>query len=317
MTPATPRRAAGPPVPGAGRPGAWRVGIVLAATAVLLAAVAAASAADRLPLPGVPSRVALPSPFTGALASAGAIALILAVELTLAASLGARLILRRPGAQGGQVRGWRRVAESLGPFAFVGMLALLVIVLHHLAGVRRRAPTGGAAGVGRGLPRPAVGGGGRAGLLTWNEAALVATVAVVLLALVAAAFVALRARAARRVGRAAVPEVEPRAGSSPGGWRRRRPATPREAVCAAFDDLEERGAALGVPRRPHETPAAFLQRAVPAPGGGGASAQRLADLYAAARYSPHLVDAAAAGSAAAAAAELARALRRPVPPADG
>jgi hypothetical protein len=85
---------------------------------------------------------------------------------------------------------------------------------------------------------------------------------------------------------------------------RRRPANPREAVLAAFADLEDRLAGLGFTREPWEAAESYLARVLPDAWREGRAARRLAQLYALARYSHHPIDGAAATNAIAASKEL-------------
>ena len=78
---------------------------------------------------------------------------------------------------------------------------------------------------------------------------------------------------------------------------RLRPTNPREAVLAAFSDVEERLASHGVSREDWEPPESYLARAMPEAWRNGRMANNLARLYALARYSHHPVDAASAAQA--------------------
>lgn len=91
---------------------------------------------------------------------------------------------------------------------------------------------------------------------------------------------------------------------SPPPKTRRRPANPREAVLAAFADLEDRLTGLGFSREPWEAAESYLARALPDAWREGRAARRLAQLYALARYSHHPIDAATATNAIAASKEL-------------
>jgi hypothetical protein len=91
---------------------------------------------------------------------------------------------------------------------------------------------------------------------------------------------------------------------SPPPKTRRRPANPREAVLAAFADLEDRLAGLGFTREPWEAAESYLARVLPDAWREGRAARRLAHLYALARYSHHPIDRAAATNAIAASKEL-------------
>ena len=85
---------------------------------------------------------------------------------------------------------------------------------------------------------------------------------------------------------------------------RRRPVNPREAVLAAFADLEDRLTGLGFTREPWEAAEGYLARALPDAWREGRAARRLAQLYALARYSHHPIDSAAATQAIGASTEL-------------
>lgn len=78
---------------------------------------------------------------------------------------------------------------------------------------------------------------------------------------------------------------------------RLRPSNPREAVLAAFSDVEERLASHGVSREDWEPPESYLARAMPEAWRNGRMANTLARLYALARYSHHPVDATSAAQA--------------------
>ena len=96
---------------------------------------------------------------------------------------------------------------------------------------------------------------------------------------------------------AAMPSATPRA--------RRRPRNPREAVLAAFGELEDRLAAAGVGRLPAEGADSYLRRALPAHWRTSSAKSTLVRWYAVARFSEHPIDSEAARQAVAAAAELA------------
>lgn len=86
----------------------------------------------------------------------------------------------------------------------------------------------------------------------------------------------------------------------------RRPANPREAVLAAFGDLEDRLAAAGVGRLPMEGPDSYLRRALPARWRSSSAKSTLVRWYAVARYSEHPIDSQRATQAVKAATELER-----------
>ncbi|MHB8313775.1 MAG: DUF4129 domain-containing protein [Candidatus Dormibacteria bacterium] len=86
----------------------------------------------------------------------------------------------------------------------------------------------------------------------------------------------------------------------------RRPSNPREAVLAAFGDLEDRLAAAGVGRLPTEGPDSYLRRALPARWRSSSAKSTLVRWYAVARYSEHAIDSQSATQAVDAATELAR-----------
>ena len=87
---------------------------------------------------------------------------------------------------------------------------------------------------------------------------------------------------------------------------RRRPSNPREAVLAAFGDLEDRLAAAGVGRLPTEGADSYLRRALPTPWRSRSAKATLVRWYAVARYSEHPIDSQSATQAVDAATELAR-----------
>jgi len=303
------------PADSGGRRGAAAVAGGLAVA--LLLVVAGASSADRLVTSRAPERLGLPRPLTLGLSSLGAVAVILAIELVLAALVYGRLFVSwsRPGAEGRRLGGWRRLVESLGPFVFVLSVVGLVILLHQVARVRAHPPpAGGAPGLARGAHRLTLG-SGRAGFLSWGDAALIATVVAALVILVGAIVLIRRVRRPSRVGEEGDPVRA--GGRSLLPPRHRAPRTPREAVWCALADLEERVAAAGAGRRAHEGPQAFLGRAVPTPPGPDAPAAQLVDLYHRARFSPHPVDDGAARSARAAAHQLGSRLHRERGPGDG
>ncbi len=303
-----------PSAPPPSDPGVERTGVraaVAGALAVgLVLVVAVASTADRLPVGGSSGHLGLPTPLTATLASAAAVGAVLAVELVLAGLLYGRLFLSRPGAQGARVGGWRRLLESLGPFVFVLMVVGLVILLRRFAQVRKRAPVPFAPRPHAPLGRGGFTVSGRAGFLTWSDAVLVATAVTLAVVAIATILWVRRMRQARRAETAeegAPPEGD---GGGIGPARHRPPRSPREAIWCALADLEDRCAAWGTARRPHEVPETFLGRALPGPAGSGPPAGRLTSLYQAARFSDHPVDQGTARSAAAAAAELGRSLHR-------
>ena len=86
----------------------------------------------------------------------------------------------------------------------------------------------------------------------------------------------------------------------------RRPSNPREAVLAAFGDLEASLAAAGVGRLPTEGPDSYLRRALPARWRSSSAKSTLVRWYAVARYSEHPIDSQSATQAVDAATELAR-----------
>jgi hypothetical protein len=92
---------------------------------------------------------------------------------------------------------------------------------------------------------------------------------------------------------------------------RRRPVNPREAVLAAFADLEDRLTGLGFTREPWEAAEGYLARALPDAWREGRAARRLAQLYALARYSHHPINAITASQALSASSELVAALVTP------
>jgi hypothetical protein len=95
---------------------------------------------------------------------------------------------------------------------------------------------------------------------------------------------------------------------------RRRPANAREAILAAFADLEDRLSGLGFTREPWEAAESYLARAMPDAWRDGRAAHILARLYALARYSHHSIDSATATQAITASSELVAALdRSPTP----
>ncbi len=65
---------------------------------------------------------------------------------------------------------------------------------------------------------------------------------------------------------------------------------PRRAVIAAYARLERVLAAHGLARRPAETAEEYLQRILPALDVEPGSVRRLTDLFARAKFSPHMVD---------------------------
>ena len=65
---------------------------------------------------------------------------------------------------------------------------------------------------------------------------------------------------------------------------------PRRAVIAAYARLERVLAAHGLARRPAETAEEYLQRILPALAVEPGSVRRLTDLFARAKFSPHMVD---------------------------
>jgi hypothetical protein len=93
---------------------------------------------------------------------------------------------------------------------------------------------------------------------------------------------------------------------------RRRPANAREAVMAAFADVEERLSVHGFTREPWEAAETYLARALPDAWREGRTALRLAQLYAVARYSHHPIDSAAATQAVGASTELIEHLDQPL-----
>ncbi len=97
---------------------------------------------------------------------------------------------------------------------------------------------------------------------------------------------------------AAMPPATPRT--------RRRPRNPREAVLAAFGELEDRLAAAGVGRLPAEGADSYLRRALPAHWRTSSAKSTLVRWYAVARFSDHPIDSQTARQAVTAAAELAR-----------
>ncbi len=97
---------------------------------------------------------------------------------------------------------------------------------------------------------------------------------------------------------AATPPATPRAGS--------RPRNPREAVLAAFGELEDRLATAGVGRLPAEGADSYLRRALPTHWRTSSAKSTLVRWYAVARFSDHPIDSQTARQAVAAAAELAR-----------
>ena len=300
---------------GSRRGRATRAVLVGTGTLGLLLVVAAASSADRLLVPTAPAHLTLPTPLTGGLATLGAVGLVLAIELVLAALVFSRLFVTRPGPQGQRLGAWRRILESMGPFVFVVLVVVLITVLQQFAGVRRRPPSAAAAnGVGRGLRALRGAGGGQAGFLSWNQAVVVATVVAAGLIAAATLVWVARLRAQRRVARALGADSAEPAAWSLHRTRRRSPRTPSEVIWCAVHDLEERCAAWGSPRHAHEGPRTFLGRAVPDPAGRGPAAERLAALYERARFSEHEVDDGAARSAMAAAQELGDAIRGPRAP---
>jgi hypothetical protein len=95
---------------------------------------------------------------------------------------------------------------------------------------------------------------------------------------------------------------------------RRRPANAREAILAAFADLEDRLSGLGFTREPWEAAESYLARAMPDAWRDGRAAHILARLYALARYSHHPIDSATATQAITASSDLVAALdRSPAP----
>ena len=86
----------------------------------------------------------------------------------------------------------------------------------------------------------------------------------------------------------------------------RRPSNPREAVLAAFGELEDRLAVAGVGRLPTEGPDSYLRRALPARWRSSSAKSTLVSWYAVARYSEHPIDSQSATQAVDAATELAR-----------
>jgi hypothetical protein len=91
---------------------------------------------------------------------------------------------------------------------------------------------------------------------------------------------------------------------SPARKTRRRPTNPREAVLAAFADLEDHLAGVGFTREPWEAAESYLARAMPDAWREGRAARRLARLYALARFSHHPIDTTAASEAIEASREL-------------
>ena len=63
--------------------------------------------------------------------------------------------------------------------------------------------------------------------------------------------------------------------------------TPRNAIVAAWVQLEEYATSHGLPREPADTPAEFVARALAAYDLDSAAIERLADLYREARFSTH------------------------------
>lgn len=103
----------------------------------------------------------------------------------------------------------------------------------------------------------------------------------------------------------AMPEVsEEGAAPTQHDLARRSPGNPREAVIAAFADLEDSLTAVGLGRMPSEGPESYLKRALPRALRMSPARTTLLKLYAVARYSEHPVDDASARKAAAAATEL-------------
>lgn len=87
---------------------------------------------------------------------------------------------------------------------------------------------------------------------------------------------------------------------------RRQPSNPREAVLAAFGDLEDRLAASGAGRLPAEGPDGYLRRALPAPWRTSSAKSTLLRWYTVARYSDQPIDPESAARAVTAAAELSK-----------
>ncbi|MDA8331782.1 MAG: DUF4129 domain-containing protein [Candidatus Dormibacteraeota bacterium] len=87
---------------------------------------------------------------------------------------------------------------------------------------------------------------------------------------------------------------------------RRPPSNPREAVLAAFGDLEDRLSAAGVGRFPTEGADSYLTRALPARWRTSSARATLVRWYAVARYSEHSISSLSAAQAVDAATELAR-----------
>jgi hypothetical protein len=90
---------------------------------------------------------------------------------------------------------------------------------------------------------------------------------------------------------------------------RRAPGNPREAVIAAFADLEDSLTAVGLGRLPSEVPESYLKRALPRALRMSPARTTLLKLYAVARYSERSIDGASAERAKIAAAELGRGVR--------
>ena len=101
-------------------------------------------------------------------------------------------------------------------------------------------------------------------------------------------------------------ELEVAATPSAAPMARRPPSNPREAVLAAFGELEDRLAAAGVGRLPAEGADSYLRRALPAHWRTSSAKSTLVRWYAVARFSDHPIDSQTARQAVAAAAELAR-----------
>ncbi|MGH7667723.1 MAG: DUF4129 domain-containing protein [Candidatus Dormibacteria bacterium] len=109
---------------------------------------------------------------------------------------------------------------------------------------------------------------------------------------------------ARRGHNPEEPTVVPEGALPPPLKTRRRPTSTRETVLAAFADLEDRLAGLGLTRKPWEAPEIYLTRAMPYAWGSSFAARRLAELYSLARYSHHPIDGPEAEAAVAASEEL-------------
>lgn len=92
------------------------------------------------------------------------------------------------------------------------------------------------------------------------------------------------------------------------------PRSPREAVLAAFADVEDRLTSQGIARETWEAPESYLVRAAPDGPRSESPVGRLARLYALARYSRHPIDSSTATQAESAAAELSASLDPPQEP---